>query len=64
MDPLSGALKIKKGEMLLNTFTQNLLLCLDAIQKERPCFTLATMIRLLFNVFERSFWPEGTETKN
>jgi len=32
--------------------------------KERPCFTLATMMRKLFNVIERSFWHEGTGTKN
>ena len=27
--------------------------------RERPCFTLATMMRKLFIVIERSFWPEG-----
>ena len=32
--------------------------------KERPCFTLATMMRQLFNVIERSFWPKGTGTRN
>ena len=32
--------------------------------KERLCFTLATMMRQLFNDIERSFWPKGTGTKN
>ena len=32
--------------------------------KERPCFTLATVMRQIFNVIERSFWLEGTGTKN
>jgi len=32
--------------------------------KERPCFTLATMMRKLFNVIARSFWYKGTGTKN
>jgi len=32
--------------------------------KERSCFTMATMMRKPFNVIERSFWHEGMGTKN
>ena len=36
----------------------------DKEDEEKPCFTLATMMRQLFNVIERYFWPDGTGTKN
>ena len=32
--------------------------------KDRLCLTLARIMRQLYNVIERSFWPKGTETKS